>query len=366
MYPLLRRPLFWLPPETAHHASLWALSLFDASPALCRRMRAGAPADGRLSVTIAGLKFPNPIGLAAGFDKDAEAVQGLFALGFGSVEVGTVTPRPQSGNEPPRLFRLPGHRALVNRMGFNNRGASAMAARLRELEWRPGPVGVNLGKNRETPLERATEDYLAGVDALAPCADYLVVNASSPNTPGLRTLQEPEALAALLAAVRARLGTVAPGKPLFLKIAPDLAPEAVDAIVDVALAQRIDGLIATNTTLSRPVSGDPDRYPAGGLSGAPLRGLANAVIRRAHRRGGARLPIIGAGGVFTADDAYEKILAGASLVQVYTGFVYEGPAVARRILQGLVALLERGGFASVADAVGAEGRARGRSDTAVQ
>ncbi|MHB8872977.1 MAG: quinone-dependent dihydroorotate dehydrogenase [Myxococcaceae bacterium] len=357
MYRLLRALLFFLPAETAHHAGLWVLSLLEGSVGLARLLRRRAGGGEGLAITVAGLKFPNPIGLAAGFDKDAQAVTGLFALGFGSVEVGTVTPRPQPGNEPPRLFRLPEHRALINRMGFNNQGAAEAAARLRELPWRPGPVGVNIGKNRDTPLGSAVDDYLACVDALGQAGDYLVVNASSPNTPGLRSLQEPEALFALLTAVRARLDRVAPGKPLFLKIAPDLALEAVDAIVDVALACRVDGLIATNTTVTRPLPGRPEDYPSGGLSGAPVRELSTTVIRRAFLRSGGKLPIIGAGGVFTAEDAYEKILAGASLVQVYTGFVYEGPGLVRRLLRGLADLLARDGFSSVAEAVGAQARA---------
>jgi dihydroorotate dehydrogenase len=352
MYRLLRALLFRLPAETAHSAAMGALSLFEASPALCRATRRFTAPGPALPVRLAGLDFPNPIGLAAGFDKDVGSVMGLFALGFGSIEVGTVTPRPQDGNEPPRLFRVPEARALINRMGFNNRGAAEARARLRELGWRPGPVGANVGKNRDTPLARASEDYLACVEALGPLCDYLVLNASSPNTPGLRALQEPEALSALLTSVRARRDSVAPGKPVFLKIAPDLAPEAVDAIVDVALAARVDGLVATNTTVSRPLPKAPEAYPPGGLSGAPVRPLANAVIRRAYLRSQGRLPIIGVGGVFSAEDAYEKILAGASLVQVYTGFVYEGPLMVRTLLQGLAQLLARDGYASVAAAVG--------------
>ncbi|HYI03102.1 quinone-dependent dihydroorotate dehydrogenase, partial [Hyalangium sp.] len=294
--------------------------------------------------------------LAAGLDKDAEAVEGLFACGFSAVEIGTVTPRPQPGNPPPRLFRIPEHRALINRMGFNNHGAAVAAEHLRARSWHPAPLGVNLGKNKDTPLEQAVEDYVACVEVLAPLGDYVVVNASSPNTPGLRKLQEPEQLTALLRAVKERLQQVAPGKPLFLKIAPDLTPEAVDEVVDVALECGLSGLIATNTTVARPFE-HPLAQEAGGLSGAPVREPANAVIRRAWKRSGGALPIIGVGGVFTAQDVYEKLRAGASVVQAYTGFIYEGPGMVRRVVQELGALLARDGFRSVREAVGVEHRA---------
>ena len=283
------------------------------------------------------------------------AVQGLFAVGFSAVEIGTITPRPQPGNPKPRLFRLPQHQALINRMGFNNHGAKAAQLRLRELTWRPGPVGANIGKNKDTPLENATDDYLLCVDQLAPFSDYVVINASSPNTPGLRQLQEPDALASLLGAVRARMNEVARGKPLFLKIAPDLGPEAVDAIVDVAMAARVDGIIATNTTITRPIE-DPLAQETGGLSGRPVRELATAVISRAYARSEGALPIIGVGGIFEVQDAYAKIRAGASAVQLYTGFIYQGPVTVGRMLRELAALLRRDGFTSVADAVGADNR----------
>jgi len=286
-------------------------------------------------------------------------VDGLLALGFSAVEVGTLTPRPQPGNPTPRLFRIPEHRALINRMGFNNHGAANAAERLRARTWKAAPVGVNIGKNKDTPLENAVDDYVACVDTLAPLGDYVVVNASSPNTPGLRKLQEPEQLGALLRAVKARLTQVAPGKPLFLKIAPDLTPEAVDEVVDVARAVGLDGLIATNTTIARPFE-HPVAKEAGGLSGAPVREPSNAVIRRAYARGGGALPIIGVGGVFTAEDVYEKLKAGASVVQVYTGFIYEGPGMVRRLLEGLGPLLARDGFRSVREAIGADHRAPGK------
>ena len=230
-----------------------------------------------MRLSSAGLELAHPVALAAGLDKDGHAVSGLYALGFSALEVGTVTPRPQAGNPPPRLFRLPEHGALINRLGFNNAGADAAAASLQAARWRPGPLGINIGKNKDTPLDLATEDYLLCVSRLAPHADYLVVNASSPNTPGLRQLQEPERLAALLAQVRARMDSVAPGRPLFLKIAPDLGAEAVDAVVDVALAAGASGLIATNTTVTRPFA-HPLAGEQGGLSGRPLRFLATETL----------------------------------------------------------------------------------------
>ena len=357
MYRLLRVLLFLFSPERAHHLGLFALRLLGSFPSLCQslRRRALRHAAVDLSVEAAGLRFEHPVALAAGLDKNAEAVDGLFACGFSAVEIGTVTPQPQPGNPLPRLFRLPEHRALINRMGFNNHGTAEAAGKLRERAWHPGPLGVNLGKNKDTPLERAVEDYLACVDVLAPLGDYVVINASSPNTPGLRQLQEPQILASLLGAVKQRLATVAPGKPLFLKIAPDLAPEAVDEVVDVALQCGLSGLIATNTTVARPFEHALAKE-AGGLSGAPVREPANAVIRRAWLRSRGSLPIIGVGGVFSAQDVYEKLRAGASVVQVYTGFIYEGPGMVRRILRELGPLLARDGFRSAREAVGADHR----------
>jgi dihydroorotate dehydrogenase len=359
MYRLVRALLFLFSAERAHHLSVFALRLLGAFPHLCQSLRRRALRDSttvELSVELAGLRLEHPVALAAGLDKNAEAVDGLFACGFSAVEIGTITPRPQPGNPLPRLFRLPEHRALINRMGFNNHGTAEAAARLRRREWHPAPVGVNLGKNKDTPLEKAVEDYLACVDALAPLGDYVVINASSPNTPGLRQLQEPQLLTSLLNAVKQRLSQVAPGKPLFLKIAPDLSPEAVDEVVDVALQCGLSGLIATNTTVTRPFQ-HALAQEAGGLSGAPVKELSNAVIRRAWQRSGGTLPIIGVGGVFTAQDVYEKLRAGASVVQVYTGFIYEGPGMVRRLLRELSPLLARDGLRSVREAVGADHRA---------
>jgi dihydroorotate dehydrogenase len=349
MYESLVRPLlFRLPPELAHHLGLWSLGLMDLAPGLARwcrrRVRADRPV---LEIRVAGLAFPNPLGLAAGLDKNGEAIVGLFSLGFGSVEVGTVTPRPQPGNPAPRLFRLPEHQALINRLGFNNAGMAAIGARLRELEWRPGPVGLNLGKNKDTPNEAAVDDYVACAQALSPLADYIAVNLSSPNTPGLRALQMPEALERLLTAVRRAVVA----RPLFLKIAPDLADEAVDAVVDVARACGADGLICTNTTITRPVA-HPLAQEAGGLSGRPLFDRSTEVLRRAFRRTGGALPLVGVGGVFDGEDAWKKICAGASLVQLYTGFIYGGPGLPKRILDTLEDKVTKLGLTSIAGAVG--------------
>jgi dihydroorotate dehydrogenase len=343
VYGLVKRALFLLPPEQAHALGMSALRLLGAvrsAPALA----AGGP---DLSVTSAGLRFAHPVVLAAGFDKDAEAVAGFFGAGFAGVEVGTVTPRPQPGNSAPRLFRIPEARALINRMGFNNHGVDAMAARLRALGRRPGPIGVNLGKNKDTPLERAMDDYVAGVETLGPLADYVVINVSSPNTPGLRQLQQSEPLRALLSAVKVRLEAVAPGKPLLLKIAPDLAPEEVDAVVDVAVEVGIAGLICTNTTLTRPGVQGPVAAEAGGLSGAPLAPLALETLRRAAARARGRIALWASGGVFTADDVLERLEAGADLVQVYTAFVYEGPFFVPRVLSELRARLRARGLGTL-------------------
>jgi dihydroorotate dehydrogenase len=355
LWPALRWLLFRLDPERAHR--LAHTFLRRVSPAAARRRRPVPPRS--LAVRAFGLEFDSPVGLAAGFDKGDVAVPGLFALGFSHVEIGTITPRPQAGNERPRLFRLPEHRALVNRMGFNNEGADACAERLRALPpgARLGPVGINVGKNKATPNEEAASDYLACIDRLHAFADYLVVNISSPNTPGLRGLQEKEPLERLLRACLARLAERAPEKPLLVKLAPDLAPEALDEAVEVAVGAGVAGIIATNTTLSRAgVEGHPRAAEAGGLSGAPLEALATSVVRRCFARAAGRVPIVGVGGVMDAEGAYAKIRAGATLVQVYTGFVYGGPAFVRRLNEGLAALLARDGFARLSDAIGADHR----------
>jgi len=357
VYRLARALLFLLPAETAHHGVLACLAAFSRLGGLClrlaRRALGRSPLDG---VNVAGLHFAHPVGLAAGLDKDAVAVPAFFALGFAFVEVGTLTPRPQPGNPRPRLFRLKEAGALINRMGFNNQGAEAAARRLSRQTVRPGPVGANLGKNKDTPLEQAPDDYARCTELLAPHTDYLVVNLSSPNTPGLRTLQEPEHLRAVLTAVNQAQARLKTTRPVFLKIAPDLEPEAVEAAVDVALELGLAGLIATNTTLARPVQ-HPLASEAGGLSGRPVKELSTRTLRIAYQRSGGKLPLIGVGGVFTAEDAYEKLRAGASLVQLYTGFVYEGPALLRRLPRELARLLRRDGFTRWEQAVGADSRA---------
>jgi dihydroorotate dehydrogenase len=355
LWPALRSILFRFDPEHVHH--LAHLALARVPPALARARRPRPPPA--LATRVFGLDFDGPLGLAAGFDKGDASLAGLFTLGFSHVEIGTITPRPQAGNERPRLFRLPEHRAIVNRMGFNNAGADVCARRLAALPpgARIGPVGVNVGKNKVTPNEEAVSDYLACIDRLHPFADYLVVNISSPNTPGLRALQERDALDALLRACVARVRERAPGKPLLVKLAPDLTPEALDEAVEVAIAAGVAGIIATNTTLSRAgVERHPRATEAGGLSGAPLASLATEVVRRAYARAAGRVPIVGVGGVMSAEDAYAKIRAGAALVQAYTGLVYGGPAFVKRVNEGVAALLARDGFRSLSEAVGADHR----------
>ena len=348
MYRLIRPLLFGLDAEVAHHVGMWGLSLAELAPGIASFMRARAHPDrSTLKVRVGGLDFPNPVGLAAGLDKNAESITGLFSLGFGSVEVGTVTPRAQPGNPKPRIFRLKEHEALINRLGFNNEGMNAMAGRLRELEWRPAPIGVNIGKNKDTPLESAVDDYVVCAEKLSPLADYVVVNLSSPNTPGLRQLQEPEVLATLLMAVREKVV----GRPLFLKIAPDLGDEAIDAAVDVARDCDTDGIICTNTTITRPVE-HKLAAEAGGLSGRPLFERSTEVVRRAFKRTNGALPVIGVGGIFSGEDAWKKICAGASLVQIYSGFIYRGPELVTEILNTLEEKLSELKLDSIAKAVG--------------
>jgi dihydroorotate dehydrogenase len=349
MYRALLRPLlFRLGAETAHELAILGLAglgLVPGLPAALRRLV--RPSRRSLQIRVAGLDFPNPVGLAAGMDKDAQAVAGFFALGFGALELGTVTPRPQPGNPRPRAFRIPEREALINRMGFNNRGAEAMGRRLERTRWRPGLLGVNIGKNKDTPLERAVDDYLAAARRLGPLADYVALNLSSPNTPGLRSLQAPAVLGGLLRSVRQEVR----GRPMFLKIAPDLTDEEIDEVVQVALDSGTDALICTNTTLARPFE-HPVAAEAGGLSGRPLTARATAVVRRAFRAGQGRLPIIGVGGIFDAQDAWEKICAGASLIQLYTGFIYGGPGLVREVLDGLETRLAAAGLDTLAKAVG--------------
>jgi dihydroorotate dehydrogenase len=332
---ILRR----LPAETVHRMSFAGLRLLAAVPGVLPLLRRVlGPRDPALRVHALGLEFPGPLGLAAGFDKDAEAYEALGAFGFGFVEIGTVTARPQPGNPTPRLFRLVRDRAIVNRMGFNNHGARAAAARLRRH--RNVIVGVNIGKTKVVPEGEAVADYVASTEALAGLADYLVVNVSSPNTPGLRNLQAVEHLRPLLTAVREAADRVSDRHvPLLVKIAPDLADADVDAVADLALELGLDGIIATNTTISREgLATDPAEVAAagaGGLSGAPLKQRSLEVLKRLRDRAGDRLVLISVGGVETADDAWERLRAGATLVQAYTGLIYGGPLWPRTINRGL-------------------------------
>jgi dihydroorotate dehydrogenase len=328
LYPLLRPLLFALDPERAHALSLLALRWMGAVPPLRALQRRVTP---RVDdpVEVLGLRFPNRVGLAAGYDKDGRGLWGLAALGFGHVEIGTVTPRPQPGNPRPRLFRLVEDASVINRLGFPSQGAAAAAARLRR---RPADVvvGVNIGKQRDTPVERAVDDYLSLLETFAPLADYLTINVSSPNTPGLRRLETGEALAKLLAPlVRRRDELVSRRLPLLVKLSPDLAPDDLDAAVDAALAAGIDGLVATNTTLSRAGAASPLAAEAGGLSGALLTTASTAALARVAQRVAGRGLVIGAGGVLNGADAAAKRAAGAHLVQLYTGLVYRGPGLIR-------------------------------------
>jgi len=314
--------------------------------------------DPRLEQTLWGLTFQNPVGLAAGFDKDGVAAHVWPSFGFGFAEVGTVTFHPQPGNPRPRLFRLPLDRAAINRMGFNNQGAVRMAATLKQAQSPLAiPLGINLGKSKVTPLEQALEDYVGSFRLLRDLGDYFVVNVSSPNTPGLRSLQATEQLGPILAALQAENQA---RKPLLVKIAPDLAWEDIAALLALAEDHQLAGVIATNTTIRREglktqriaATGKSVREEAGGLSGAPLKARSTEVIRFIWRQTGGQLPIIGVGGIFTAEDAWEKLTAGASLVQVYTGWVYEGPGMVRRVLSGLQQKLAEQGVSAISEVVG--------------
>jgi dihydroorotate dehydrogenase len=348
----MNRVVRLVPAETAHEAALRAIRAAGRVPGAAHALHAWlGPSDPVLRVRALGLDFPGPLGLAAGFDKDARGVAVLGAIGFGFVEVGTVTARAQPGNPKPRLARLPADRAIVNRMGFNNAGAAAAAARLRAN--RPDViVGVNIGKTKAVPQAGAIADYVASARAVADVADYLVVNVSSPNTPGLRDLQATDRLRPLLTAVRAATG----GVPLLVKIAPDLADEDIDATAGLAVELGLDGIIATNTTVSRAGLASPARQVeaagAGGLSGPPLRARSLAVLRRLRARVPETLVLIAAGGIETPDDAWERLCAGATLIQAYTAFVYHGPFWPRRINLALARRARSLGLASVSAACG--------------
>jgi dihydroorotate dehydrogenase len=340
-YSLARPLLFALDAEVAHRLTIAGLKNMPR-----RRLPVFDP---RLASRVAGIDFPSPVGLAPGFDKNAEAPDAILSLGFGFVEVGTLTPRPQAGNPRPRLFRLVEDEAVINRMGFNNDGQADAVDRLRARP-RRGVVGINIGANKDS-VDRIA-DYIAGVRAMAGAGDYLTVNISSPNTPGLRALQDRSALDELLAAVIEARG--ADGPPVFLKVAPDPEPADIDGIAAVALDRRIDALIVSNTTVGRPPLRSRFAGESGGLSGQPLKTLALQRLRDFRAATGGALPLIGVGGIACAQDAYDRIRAGASLVQLYSALVYAGPGLGRRIADGLVPLLARDGFGTIAEAVGVD------------
>ena len=352
MYRILRNILFLLPAETAHYVSMNLLQLFCSLTALRRKLENVFSCKNAQPVSLFGLQFPNAIGLGAGFDKNANYLEELRVLGFGFIEIGTVTPKPQAGNEKPRLFRLKKDRALVNRMGFNNDGVELVASRLRS--WRevmekgnaetsssqPGMlIGGNIGKNKTTPNEEAWQDYEICFRALHPYVDFFIVNVSSPNTPGLRALQEKDALRKILTGLQSLNEQSKIQRPILLKIAPDLSVPEVDDVIDLAKEISLDGLVVSNTTISREGLQTETRkiksIGAGGLSGKPLQQRSTELIRYISQKTGGTIPIIGSGGIFNGPDAMEKLQAGASLVEVWTGFIYEGPFIVKRICKAL-------------------------------
>jgi dihydroorotate dehydrogenase len=363
MYQLVRKFLFKMDPEEIHERTIHALKLVEdsAQGKSLLNMLFGFR-DERLEMKLWGMTFPNPVGLAAGFDKNAEVYHALAALGFGFVEVGTITPQAQHGNPKPRLFRLTEHQAIINRMGFNNYGAYHASQNLVDYAYADIPIGINIGKNKATPNEEAASDYLKCLDMLYPYGHYMVINVSSPNTPNLRDLQETESLRQLLREIRAKASEMelrgVKAKPILLKVAPDMADEQMRDVVQAAVAEGIAGIIATNTTLSREAVKDhAHAEEAGGLSGKPLQERSTAWVKEIYQEVGDKVPIIGVGGIFTGEDAYQKIRAGASLVQVYTGLAYQGPGIAKRINKQLLKLLARDGFSHMREAVGVDAKA---------
>lgn len=354
LYPILLQLMFRLDPERIHGIAAAAIR-FAGTTVGARQMTAQllTTHDPVLRQTVFGIDFPAPLGLAAGFDKSASAVNAWGQLGFGYAEIGTITGRPQPGNPTPRLFRLPADRALINRMGFNNPGARVAAEHLAGA--RPGPVtvpiGANIGKTKVVPVEEAAEDYRFSARVLGPLADFVVVNVSSPNTPGLRDLQAVDSLRPILAAVQGETD-----KPVLVKIAPDLADDDIDAVADLAVELGLAGIVATNTTIARTglrtPAGEVEAMGAGGLSGAPLAERSLQVLRRLYARVGGRIALVSVGGIETADQAWERILAGASLLQGYTGFIYGGPLWTKQIHDGLAARVRAAGYSSIAEAVG--------------
>jgi len=362
LYRLIRPFLFWFPAETSHRIAFALLGLIYHVPGASRQMRhfyaCRTPA---LPITVMGLRFPNPVGLAAGLDKNAQHIRPLSDFGFGWLELGTVTPRPQPGNPRPRLFRIPARHALVNRMGFNNVGSATFLSNLTRHDI-PCLIGINIGKNKDTPLAQAAEDYLKGLRAAYPSADYVAVNISSPNTAGLRDLQNEENLDELLRTLKAEqsLLTKTHGRyvPIALKIAPDVDEAQIAAIAGLVLKHKFDAVIATNTTITRPgLENFPVARETGGLSGRPLKDPSTAVIRQLHARLQGKVPIIGVGGIENADDAWEKLTAGADLIQIYTAFIYQGPGIVQEIVRGLEERVQMSGCRDFPEAV-AKGRGR--------
>jgi dihydroorotate dehydrogenase len=349
MYNILRKILFWFPPEEVHHFSMNGLALAGKIPGVSKIFRSPATSQPGLKKELFGLQFTNPVGLAAGFDKNALYLDELEMMGFGFIEIGTVTPLPQEGNEKPRLFRIPEHHAIINRMGFNNDGVKAVAQRLRlwntaqkneQRKERKLIIGGNIGKNKMTPNEDAWKDYELCFRELFDSVDYFVVNVSSPNTPGLRELQEKDSLNKILSHLQTINKQKTSPKPILLKIAPDLTNSQIDDVISLALEINLDGLVATNTTISRENLSDVpaekiNAIGAGGLSGKPLKERSTEVIKYISDKTNGSIPIIASGGIFTAEDAKEKLNAGAALVQVWTGFIYEGPGIVKNICKGL-------------------------------
>jgi dihydroorotate dehydrogenase len=345
---LLRPILFGLDAETAHHMGLSMLSMMPPLPL------SDDPPE--LHISILGMEFSNPIGLAAGMDKDAIAIGAWQSLGFGFAELGTITPQPQAGNPKPRIFRLPEHLALINRLGFPSDGMEAVAPRIEKFRRSPRRIrlALNFGPNKDTPADKVAADYVSLMARLAPLADFIVVNVSSPNTPGLRNWQSPDKMRELFAAIE-KVATTTRRPPMLIKVAPDLDASTLDAICDTAMALHLDGIVVCNTTLKRDAVGVSTNLE-GGLSGNPLRDIARDIIASVYRRTHRQLPIVGVGGVMNAGDALGHIKAGASLVEIYTGLIYEGPGLIASIKRDLLNLLKRDGFRSISDAIGSDVR----------
>ncbi|MED1915483.1 quinone-dependent dihydroorotate dehydrogenase [Bacillus thuringiensis] len=362
MYQLIRKYLFQQDAEEIHEKTIGALRLVeDSAPGKSILKMIYQVKDQRLENKLWGMTFPNPVGLAAGFDKNAEVYHALGALGFGFVEIGTLTPQGQPGNPKPRLFRLPEHQAVINRMGFNNHGAYLASQHLVGYAYSDVPIGINIGKNKVTPNEEAAIDYSKCMDMLYAYGHYFVINISSPNTPNLRDLQETESLRHLVRAVREKAtemeARAIKKKPILLKVAPDMSDEHMRDVVHAAVEEGISGIIATNTTLSREaVSGHRFAEEAGGLSGRPLTERSTAWVKEIYQEVGDKVPIIGVGGIYNGEDAYAKIRAGASLVQVYTGMIYQGPGIAKQINKKLLKLMQRDGFKHISEVIGVDAK----------